>query len=157
MPSIELGNIHGMCEGSTLLLQPGNYASYLWQDGSTFPSFTVSAPGNYFVTVTDSNLCKASDTVAINSLFCPPINFLPADTAICGGTIFLLTTMNNYSSYLWNTNMTSSTLNISVSGMYWAEVRDGNGCEGKDSINIVLKDCLDGFYIPNAFTQMATD
>ena len=32
------------------------------------------------------------------------------------------------------------------------EVTDLNHCVGRDTISVIQKDCLQGFYIPNAFT-----
>ncbi|MEI9911615.1 MAG: hypothetical protein WDO71_19370 [Bacteroidota bacterium] len=46
----------------------------------------------------------------------------------------------------------SPTLNVSVPGMYWLQVTDGNHCSSRDSILVSPKDCLKGFHIPTAFT-----
>jgi gliding motility-associated-like protein len=31
-------------------------------------------------------------------------------------------------------------------------IKDLNACTGSDTINVTLKECIKGFYIPNAFT-----
>lgn len=36
--------------------------------------------------------------------------------------------------------------------MYLLEVTDNNNCKGRDTINVILKECLSGFYIPTAFS-----
>ncbi len=36
--------------------------------------------------------------------------------------------------------------------MYWLEVNDKNGCIGKDTLIVNAKQCMEGFYIPDAFT-----
>jgi gliding motility-associated-like protein len=55
-----------VCSGTPTLLTPGSgFASYLWSDGSTGPSVTVQDPGVYWVMVTDSYGCTASDTVSV--------------------------------------------------------------------------------------------
>ena len=60
-----LGADAEICSGVTLTLQPGNFATYQWQDNSTGKSFTVKLPGKYFVKVTDSVGCTGSDTVLV--------------------------------------------------------------------------------------------
>ena len=47
------------------IISPGTFSSYLWQDNSTNPSFTVTQTGSYSVTVTDANGCSASDAVVL--------------------------------------------------------------------------------------------
>jgi gliding motility-associated-like protein len=49
----------GLCPNQTLILNPGVFSSYLWQDNSTSPTYTVTATGLYSVTVTDANGCTA--------------------------------------------------------------------------------------------------
>jgi gliding motility-associated-like protein len=54
-PVPDLGSGKSICTGDTLILSPGDYSSYQWQDGSTLSYFTVNRVGSYQVTV--SNLC----------------------------------------------------------------------------------------------------
>lgn len=46
-----------------VILNPGNWNTYLWQDGSTNQTYTVTSEGLYSVTVTDEFDCLASDDV----------------------------------------------------------------------------------------------
>lgn len=46
------------CIGDSLVLSPGDFLSYLWQDGSTEKQYAVTRPGVYAVTVT--NACGSS-------------------------------------------------------------------------------------------------
>ena len=62
---VSLGRDTGVCNGQTVLLNPGTYSSYRWQDFSTGPTFTVTRTGSYWVTVTDANGCSGSDTINI--------------------------------------------------------------------------------------------
>ena len=49
-PNFSLGPDRLLCEGDSVMLYLGYVdAKYLWQDGSTKQSFTVSAPGTYSV------------------------------------------------------------------------------------------------------------
>ncbi len=53
-----------ICQGDTLVLDPGPYLSYSWQNGSTDRTYTVRQPGPYSVTVTDKcNSYSAQTTI----------------------------------------------------------------------------------------------
>jgi gliding motility-associated-like protein len=56
-----------ICAGEPRALTPsgGPYDSYLWSDGSTQSSITITSVGSYWVQVTDFHGCVASDTVNI--------------------------------------------------------------------------------------------
>ena len=62
---VSLGNDTNVCKGQTLLLSPGSFTSYRWQDNSTGPSFTVSNSGKYWVTVTNGTGCSGADTINV--------------------------------------------------------------------------------------------
>jgi Bacterial lectin/SprB repeat len=63
--SVALGNDTILCQNATLTLTaPAGFAGYLWQDGSTNSTFTVTATGNYSVTA--STLCGQTYQDAIS-------------------------------------------------------------------------------------------
>ncbi len=68
----DLGSGRGLCSGDTLMLSPGTFLSYLWQDGSTLPTYKVTNAGTYWVRVTDENGCSTSDTTVIKLTGCLP-------------------------------------------------------------------------------------
>ncbi len=53
-PVPDLGGDKNLCSGDTVILYPGKFDTYLWQDGSVQSHLTVRQPGSYSVTVTDS-------------------------------------------------------------------------------------------------------
>ncbi len=63
--SVSLGSDTTICDGQTLLLTPGSFASYVWQDGSTGPGLTVSRTGTYQVTVTNNEGCTGTGQVTV--------------------------------------------------------------------------------------------
>ena len=63
--NVFLGNDTVICPGQSFVLNPGNFFSYLWQDNSSNPTFTVKGSGTYSVTVTDADGCTGSDAVNI--------------------------------------------------------------------------------------------
>ena len=53
IPRVTLGKDTTLCLGEKLFLEPGQFQTYLWQDGSTNNYFKVSEPGQYLLTVTN--------------------------------------------------------------------------------------------------------
>jgi gliding motility-associated-like protein len=68
--SYGLGPDTSFC-GPGLTLSTKNFnggIAYLWQDGSTKPTYLVTQTGNYSVTVTYASNCKISDTILVTNL-----------------------------------------------------------------------------------------
>lgn len=76
-PAIDPGRDPVLCRGGSLLLEatPAN-GSYLWQDGSTGPTFLVQAPGLYEVTVTAGG-CTGTAALYIPVEDCAPAVVMP--------------------------------------------------------------------------------
>jgi gliding motility-associated-like protein len=55
----------------------GAWVRYLWSDGTTAPTLTVTAPGQYWLEVTSTAGCMARDTININGKACPIGIFFP--------------------------------------------------------------------------------
>jgi gliding motility-associated-like protein len=150
IPVVNLGNDTTLCNGATL-----NYdvttagATYLWQDNSTNPTFTVSLPGTYFVKV-DVNGCTDADTSVIQYLNFPLVNLGP-DTLLCDGATLLLDATSPGSTYVWQDNSTNPTFGVSVLGNYRVQVTNGCGMI-TDSITVTYQSCVCDLFIPNAFT-----
>lgn len=152
-PFVAFNNSAVLCIKQTDILDAGNYASYLWQDGSNNKTYTVTSKGIYSVRVTDMNGCKGLGSVKIDSLVYPPTGFLPVDTAICNyQTIQLQSASNTFQTYLWNTGNTNSTINITSPATYSLTVSDKYGCIGKDTTDVQLKNCPNSIFFPTAFT-----
>jgi gliding motility-associated-like protein len=77
--SVNLGRDTFFCPGQRLILSPGIFSSYKWQDNSTDPSFTVSQTGEYSLMVTNDSGCVATDTIKI-TVDCRDIYFPTAFT-----------------------------------------------------------------------------
>ncbi len=61
----DLGPDRFICPGETVLLYPGSYADYLWQDGSTDSSFLANDAAEYSVTVSNSSGCTVIATAEV--------------------------------------------------------------------------------------------
>lgn len=63
VPSFSFDNYTKICPGNSVTITPPvNNVTYLWNDGSTKPFFTITEPGNYWLKA--SNFCGSS-TAAI--------------------------------------------------------------------------------------------
>lgn len=151
-PKVSLNQDDKLCAGTSRVLEAGNFVSYLWNTGSTAKNITVNATGTYSVLVTDNNSCSGTDSVVISTILPVPTGFLPVDTAICSYGDLLIRPLKNFQSYLWSDNQFASSITVKKAGIYWLQVTDFNNCVGRDTINVIQKDCLEGFFIPNAFT-----
>ena len=126
-----------LCGNSTLLLEPAAppSASFLWQDNSSAPTFTVSSPGLYWVEI--FNVC---DTVrdSIDVLYEPwPTVELGNDTTICPqDSMVIIPVVNGVNSYLWNDGSTDPVLTITEEGWYTLEVGSPNCGTAFDRIRI---------------------
>jgi hypothetical protein len=64
--SLNLGEDTSITNGQLLTLDAGTgYVNYLWSTGDTTQTIHASTTGAYVVTVTDSNNCQYSDTIAV--------------------------------------------------------------------------------------------
>ena len=151
-PVVSLDHNNNLCSGDTRLLDAGKFISYLWNDGSTGRTLLISKIGTYYVSVTDDYGCNASDTSFIIRINPLPTGFLPKDTAICSYGSLSLNAKTGFTNYLWSNNSTSPSITVVKPGQYQLQVTDNNRCVGKEIVTVSLKDCMEGFYIPNAFT-----
>jgi len=100
--SIDLGDNTTLCPSNTKLLHAGSgFQNYLWQDGSTAPTYLVTKPGTYFVEA--YNYCGSvfKDTIVIKGA--PPIDFnLGAEKFKCNADSVTLTAPPGFLNYNWS-------------------------------------------------------
>jgi len=133
-----------LCEGESVDLDAGDYASYQWSanaGSSTDQTVTVSEAGTYSVTVTNENGCTSSAeiTVVVNPLPTPEITADGATTFCEGESVGL--DAGEYSSYEWNAlggNATTQTITATEGGTYSVTVTDTNGCTGEASFEVTV-------------------
>jgi gliding motility-associated-like protein len=149
-PILNLGNDTTLCTGEILVLNAMNTnATYLWQDGSVQPEFTVSSTGKYTVKI-DINGCDTIGTITVN-YDSKPTPSLSADTIICNTQILLLDASYPGATYLWQNGSTSAHFQVSAAGQYTVAVT--NLCGTTDqSVNVKYENCACQISVPNAFT-----
>jgi gliding motility-associated-like protein len=138
-PQIDLGKDTGFCENSNFKLDAFHKKySYLWNTTEITPEITVSSPGNYWVSVTDSFSCQNSDTIHLSAYPIPKFS-LGNDTVICYGTsLFLQSYLSDVQS-LWQNGSHSDNFIAAESGIYWLQLTDSIGCQFRDSIILKYK------------------
>jgi hypothetical protein len=132
--SIILGNDTSVCQGQSIPLNAGSATSFLWSNGSTNSSITVSDSGTYWVQASNG-VCTAIDSITITINEFPLVN-LGNDTSICQGQTFNLNG-GTANSYLWSSGLTTPSINASAPGIYWLQASNGV-CTATDSITISI-------------------
>lgn len=104
---VDLGDDMAFCNNQSIVLNAGSFDHYLWQDGSTGSTFTVTSPGTYFVEVSNTGGCIGRDTIYIS----PDCNYIYFPSAFTPnndgrndqfGPLGNLTGLKNYSLSVFN-------------------------------------------------------
>ena len=143
------------CAGTTLQLQAATSATgitYQWYlNGTLIPNETnqnisVSAGGNYQVSINQNGCTAVSNIVSINQLpsaIIPSILVEQANAGCAGGETTLTVSGGIYTNLLWNNGLTASSINVNASGDFSITAIDENGCAvsaGPVSVNFSILD-----------------
>ncbi|HNU57904.1 MAG TPA: hypothetical protein PKN30_15040, partial [Flavobacteriales bacterium] len=135
LPAVSLGPDVSLCPGETLVLDAsGPGLTYAWSTGASTPTITVTATGNYDVTVTNAAGCSASDAVGVTYATPDAVDLGP-DITLCAGESAVLDATLPGASYVWNTGATSATLAVNSSGTYSVTATQGS-CTLMDAIDV---------------------
>lgn len=125
VPLVNLGEDTAVCLAKTYILNAGNPGdTYLWQDGSTNQTYTVTRPGTYAVTVTRSG-CSASASVRIDSTGVPYVS-LGGNLPICPGEAIDLKPSPDSAgyTYTWQDGSIDTVYRVTVPGTYSVTATD---------------------------------
>ena len=145
-PTIDLGNDTTLCSGSFVLDAGSGYADYLWEDGSTTQTLSVSTAGTYRVSVTNIQGCVSTDTIQIDTYTSPTVDLGP-DSTLCFGEILVLDAGTAFDSYFWQDGSGEPTLSayqpIPEAGTftYFITVFDDCGNMSQDDVDITFEQC----------------
>lgn len=126
-----------VCSGDSIKLTVSpSYYSYLWSNAIATQSVWVKTGGNYTVTVSDSNLCKSTNTVNIVQKNGPLLQ-TTTENEICNrsngsATVSASGGSGNYT-YLWNNGSQMSQIINLNSGNYSVAVSD-SFCVSKTNV-----------------------
>jgi gliding motility-associated-like protein len=134
-PVINLEEKYYLCEGYTVTLTESNlFDSYTWSTGETTPSITVSQPGNYSLTVTETHgsiICSTTEVVPV-ILSNPAVitKFITQDWTANNNVITVnVTGLGDYEYSLNNIDYQDSNVFYDLDlGEYTIYVRDKHGC-----------------------------
>lgn len=141
-----------ICSNTPIVLQaPAGFSQYLWNNGESTRNITVSAGGNYSVTITNSNGCSATKLFTVNesseaTYISADINDFQSD-----GNLVLInySGLGNYVFSLDGTRFQSSPLFDDVTpGEYQIFIRDEFGCGIVGPFTIYVLD-YPHFFTPN--------
>ena len=117
-----------------------------------YPAASIFYPSTYWLTITKSFGCFASDTINVFKLPIPV--HLGSDTNICKGDTVTLRAHSDSSAstkFTWSTGNVSDSIKVFTSGTYWVTVdsefyyftttgyRDSATCVGRDTVSINVR------------------
>jgi len=140
----------GQCDGSIQITNVQNAVqplSYLWSNGQTSAIDSALCPGDYFITITDSNNCSTLDTFSITQpleLKIQNISKTNVTDSTSTGKIQIIIS-GGIPPYIYNWsgpngfNASSQDINDLLPGCYKVEIKDKNDCSAS-SDDICIED-----------------
>ncbi len=137
-PVVSPGGTTTICDGDVITLTSTPANEYLWSNGETTQSITVSQAGDYFVTVTDGdcNTVLSSQVTTVNVLAASPQIMFEGSNTFCTGDSVKLFCNMPASSYLWSNGSTSSFVYISDPATLQLTIQTGNCSFTSPSVNV---------------------
>ncbi len=112
-----------ICPGESVVLTAPQGASYLWSNGATSQSITVSQAANYSVVVWNEEDCASLSNVI-------PVTIIQTETPVltvegqgitCAGDAITIAS-SNAQSYLWSNGATSPSIEVTETGDYFVNI-----------------------------------
>ncbi len=145
---VNLGQDTAICGNESLLLDATfPNSTYLWSNGATSPTVTVTSfPATFSVTVTDTTgtYTPGSDTINISGLNIPPVAINPSGTvAVCTGGSLLLTGSNGGTSIWYRDGVQipgphSNSYLVTTPGTYNMTKTNLNGCTDSAAVGTTV-------------------
>lgn len=133
-------NSTSVCAGQSVTLTASPSAAggtYLWSNGATTQTITVTpnATTTYTVTYSNNGTANGSGTVTVNPL--PTING-GQDQTVCQGANVTLSATGG-STYTWNNGVTNGVPFVpNTTAIYTVTGTDANGCQGTDQVTVTV-------------------
>ncbi|WP_177199977.1 T9SS type B sorting domain-containing protein [Flexibacter flexilis] len=137
---------------STKLAAPTGFASYLWSNGSTNSSITVTDTSTYSLTVTNVNGCTRQ--VSGKALFQPMPTVTVVNTGnshLCAGDSTTLIASGGFGQFVWNNGATTQFIKVKTAGDYFYKVKINNCWAYSDTVHIT------GSLLPTIYLNFAGD
>ncbi len=148
-PAIAASGPTTACSGGSVILTASSGVAspvYVWSNGNTGATLTVTQSGNYTVKVKDANQClspaSVATSVAISAPLAKPTIQPGGPTTFCTGDSVVLTASSTAASpaYMWSNGSTGKTITVLAGGNYAVQLKDSNGCvsPASDSVRIAV-------------------
>ncbi len=98
-PIVRLGNDTTLCNPGSLLLDAGNFSSFLWSTQDTTKTIQANSPGLYRVLIRNIYNCSARDTIEVSFTDIPVLTVNKIDSVVCGSkttTVDIVANKGNY-------------------------------------------------------------
>jgi uncharacterized protein YjdB len=139
VPSTALvsGGTTTFCQGGNVQLTASTGATYLWSNGATTPTITVTpnATTSYSVTYSNNGTASGSGTVTVNPV--PSING-GQDQTVCAGASVTLNGTGGVS-YTWDNGITNGVAFVAnATTTYTVTGTNANGCTNTDQVTVTV-------------------
>lgn len=118
---------------------------YLWSNGATTPSITVSTPQNYAVIVTNADFFRCSATDDVDVSLSTLVVLLGADKTVCPNATTTITPSISGGkapfTYAWKNGQSTPSVTVGA-GTYQVSVTDDNGCLSSDEVVVTTSNSL---------------
>ncbi len=144
-PIVNLPFAPSFCSEGVLDAGSG-FTSYLWNDGSTEQTLTITESGTYSVTVTNSTGCSATAETFVNINQGPAVN-AGDDLSGCTNESFTLTPSGEFDTFIGWSDRTGGIFPVEVFSVeitspgvypYVAIAENSAGCRGSDTLFITV-------------------
>ena len=137
-PLITATGSTSFCPGGSVTLTATSASSYLWSNGATTQSITVTNSGTFTVTSVNGSCSGTSAPVVVNAAAAPtaPVITANGSLAVCPGTTLTLTS-SPANSYLWSNGATTRSIVISAAGDYSVTSYSGPTCSALSTVKTV--------------------
>ena len=142
-PTISASGVTAFCQGGNVVLTASASSSYLWSNGATTQSITVTTTGNYTVSIVSASGCtaiSATTVVTVNPVPTATISAGGAITFCQGGSVVL--TASSGSSYLWSNNATTQSITVATGGNYTVAVTNASSCTATSTATLITVNAL---------------
>ncbi|TND10638.1 MAG: psrP1 [Bacteroidetes bacterium] len=140
LPNAAITGNTTICSGQNTTLTATGSGNYLWSNGATTSSISVSpaVTTTYSITVTDPGTgCSDTSTYTVNVLG-QPVASVTGNTVICEGASATLTAQGG-STYAWSNAQTTATISVSPAATTTYSVVVSNGaCADTASVQVTV-------------------
>ena len=126
-PTISASGPTTFCTGGSVTLTASSGSSYLWSNGATTQSITVSTSGSFTVQVGGCTTPSSATVVTVNANPAIPTITAGGPLTFCvGGSVTLTSTAGT--TYLWSDGSTTQSINVTTAGTFTVTVSNASGC-----------------------------